>query len=89
MDRPIPRQRQGGRQATARAGRGKSRPQRWHPLPNCKQAPVANQVILGSWMVDIRQEGCSQISSPEETHSTPEKVLPLCTQETKWLGWGR
>ena len=33
------------------------------------------------------------VSSPEETHSTPEMVLPLRTQETEWLGqthrsWG-
>ena len=26
--------------------------------------PVANQVFLGSWMVDICQEGCSQRSAP-------------------------
>ena len=40
--------------------------------------PVANQVFLVSWTVDIHQE----VSSPEETHSTPETVLLLHTQET-------
>ena len=29
-----------------------------------------------------------EISSPEETHVTPETALPLCTQETEQLGWG-
>ena len=52
--------------------------------------PVANQVFLGSWMADIHQEGCSpEISSPEETHSTPEMVLSRHTQETVQLGPGR
>jgi len=40
--------------------------------------PVANQVFLVSWTVDIHQE----VSSPEETHSTPEIALLLHTQET-------
>ena len=51
---------------------------------------VANQVFLGSWTVDIHQEGCrSEISSPEETHSIPEMVLLLHTQETEGLGMQR
>ena len=41
--------------------------------------PVANQVFLGSWMVDIHQP---KISSPEETNGTPETVLLQHTQET-------
>ena len=36
---PLPNQRQGGRRATVRASKGQSQPQRWHPLPNCKQTP--------------------------------------------------
>ena len=37
--------------------------------------PVANQAFLGSWTVDIHQEGRSQRS--EETHGTPETALLL------------
>ena len=31
--------------------------------------PVANQVFLGSWTVDICQEGCSQRSAPQRRHT--------------------
>ena len=31
--------------------------------------PVANQVFLGSWTVDIHQEGCSQRSAPQRRHT--------------------
>ena len=41
--------------------------------------PVANQVFLGSWTVDIHQEGRSQRSAPQRRHGTPEMVLPLRT----------
>ena len=75
------------------AGRQAGNSQSWKArgilYQTVNRLPVANQVILGSWMVDIRQEGCGQISSPEETHSTPEKVLPLCTRETKQPRQGR
>ena len=30
--------------------------------------PVANYVFMGSWMVDIRQEGCSLRSAPQRRH---------------------
>ena len=68
MDRPIPYERQRGRRVTARAGKGQSRPQRQHPPPNCKQAPSCSQVFLGSWTLDICQEGCSQRSAPQRRH---------------------
>ena len=52
--------------------------------------PVANQVFLGSWMVDICHGGWQpEISSPKETHDTLETALPLHTQETEQLGWWR
>ena len=51
--------------------------------------PVTNQ-DLGFWMVDICWEGQQpEISSPEETHSTPEKAHLLYTQKTEQLGQGR
>ena len=31
--------------------------------------PVANQVFLGSWTVDVSQEGCSQRSAPQRKHT--------------------
>ena len=31
--------------------------------------PVANQVFLGSWMVDICQEGCSLRSARQRRHT--------------------
>ena len=38
--------------------------------------PVANQIFLGSWMVDICQESHSlEIGSSGQTYSTPEKLL--------------
>ena len=74
---PSPHWRQRGRWAKPEPeSKGQSRPQRWHPSPNCEQASVAYQVFLGSWMVDICQEGHSlEIGSPMQTYSTPEKLL--------------
>ena len=44
---------------------------------------VGNQDILGFWTVDIPLGGSQpEISSAEETHSTPEKVRQLYTQKT-------
>ena len=44
-------------------------------------------------MVNIHQEveirTQPEISSPEETHGTPEKAHQLYTQKTEQLGWGR
>ena len=60
-----------------------------HHLPNCKQASLLTKT---SWDLDSRHPpGGSQpeISSPEETHSTPEKVSQLYTQKTKRQGQGR
>ena len=31
--------------------------------------PVASQVFLGSWMVDIQQEGLRQRSAPQRRHT--------------------
>ena len=35
---------------------------------NVSRLPVANHVFLGSWMVDIRQEGRTQRSAPQRRH---------------------
>ena len=47
---------------------------------------VINHVFLGSWMVDICQEGCSLRSARGDTRHTWDGAH---TQETKWLGPGR
>ena len=49
--------------------------------------PVANHILLRSWMVDICQE--PEMGSPEETHGTPEMVLSRYTWETERPGPGR
>ena len=51
--------------------------------------PVTNEVFLGSWTVDICQEGHSQRLAAQRRHGTPETALPLHTQETEGLGPGR
>ena len=82
MDWHIPHQRQagGGSQSQKRAIAAQR-----HPLPNCRQTSLLTKT---SW--DSRRlTSTGRISSPEETHSTPEKVCPLYTQKTEWLGWGR
>ena len=51
--------------------------------------PLANHIFLGSWMVDICQEGRSLRSSPQRRHGTPEMVLLQRTQDTNRPGLGR
>ena len=41
--------------------------------------PIANQVFLGSWMVDIYQEGCSQRSAPQKRHMAHLRQRCHCT----------
>ena len=45
--------------------RGKLSPRDGIPYQTASRLPVAYQVFLGSWTVDIRQEGCSQRSEPQ------------------------
>ena len=48
--------------------------------------PVANQVFLGSWMVDICQEGRSQRSAPQRRHMAHLRQCSRCTPR-KPSGW--
>ena len=78
-----------GRQQPELEGEGQSQLQRWHPLTNCEQAPSYQRslpAILDGWHLPGGSQ--SEISSPEETHGTPEMVLPLHTRETEGLGRG-
>ena len=71
--RPLShRRRQRGRQVTARAGRQWatpfSAPETSILYQTVSRLPVANQVFLGSWTVDICQEGHSLRSAPQRKH---------------------
>ena len=48
--------------------RGKLSPRDGIPYRTASRLPVANQVFLGSWMVDIHQEVCNQRSAPHRRH---------------------
>ena len=67
-------------------GKGQSRPQRWHPPPNVSRPSVANHVFLGSWMVDICQEGHSLRSAPQRRHMAH---LRRCSPGWGWGGRNR
>ena len=81
---PLPKTGRGGQPEPEGA---MAAPER-HPLPNWKQASLLR--LLG--ILDGQHPlGGSQpeISSPEETHGTPEKVHWLYTQKTERQGRGR
>ena len=48
--------------------------------------PVANQDFLGSWMVDILQEGHSQRSAPQRRHMAHLRQHSCCAPR-KPSGW--
>ena len=65
-------------------------PQRHHLPPNCEQVPSSSPRFPGI-LNSSHQPGVSQpeISSPEETHGTPETVPVRYTWETQRPGEGR
>ena len=81
---PLP---EAGRQAGASQSwkeRGKLGP---IPYQTARRLAVTNQVFLGSWTVDIHQEGRSQRSAPQKRHTAHLRRSYM--QKTKWLGPGR
>ena len=78
---------------TSRPRVGKPEPERGNRGPReasstkLQTGSVANQEFLGFCTVDIRPQ--PEISSPEETHGTPQKARPLYTQKTEQLGQRR
>ena len=50
--------------------------------------PVANQIFLGPWTVDICQEGCSQRSAPQRRHMAHLRQRSHCAPR-KLRGWDR
>ena len=70
MDRPIPptkAERQAGDSQSWKA-RDNLGPRDGIIHQTVSRIPVANQVFLGSWTVDICQEGRSQRSAPQGRH---------------------
>ena len=69
VDWSIPHWRQRGRRTTARARRlGAILAPEMASSTKLSRLPVANQVFLGSWMVDICQEGHSQRTASQRRH---------------------
>ena len=91
VEAPPPHQRQRGRHATdsqsckARVSSNLS-PRDWLPPPTLSRLLVANHVFLGSWTVDICQEGCSLRSAPQRSHMAH---LKWCSHCIPWKpnGW--
>ena len=46
--------------------------------PRASKLPVAHQVFLGSWTVDIHQEGRSQRSAPQRRHRAHLRRCSCC-----------
>ena len=70
--RPAHPQPEAGRQAgnsQNQKARGKLGPRDGILYQTASRLPVANQVFVGSWMADIRQEGHSQRSAPQRRHT--------------------
>ena len=80
-------------EAGRQAGDGQSQKQRdklgprgGTPFHTVSRLPAANQVFLGSWMVDIRQEGRSQRSAPQRGHTALLGWRSHCVPR-KLSGW--
>ena len=63
----------------ARARKGQTRPSDSIPYQTASRLLVANQVFLGSWTVDICQEGPSQRSSLKRRHTAHLRQSFHCT----------
>ena len=89
MEPSLPRGREAGEPQSEPEGKGLLQSWLQRP-PNCDQAPSCKTCLPGNLEV-WRLPGVSQpeISSPEETHGTPETVLSWHTGETEWTGLGR
>ena len=73
----------------SRKARGKLGPRDGIPCQTASRLPVANQVFLGSWTVDICQEGRSQRSAPQKRYTAHLSWRSRCAQDTELAGTGR
>ena len=88
-DRPIiPRWKQGAGGAAARAVKGQTQPQRWHPLPNCEQAPSCQPSLSG--ILDRWQTpgGSAKRSAPQNRHTAHLRQHSHCRKPSSWDGGG-
>ena len=88
MDLPIPLlvvERQAGDSQSWNA-RGKLGPRDSILYQTVSRLPVANQVFLGSWTVDICQEGCSKRSAPQRRNTAHQRRC-FCGAPRKLGGW--
>ena len=84
---PPETERQAGDSQSLKA-RGKLGPRNGILHQTASRLPVANQVFLGSWTVDIFQEGHSQRSAPHRRHTEDLRWHSCCTTR-KPSGWDR
>ena len=68
--------------------RGKLSPRDSIPYQTVSRLPVANQVFLGFWMVDIHQEGHRKRSAPQKRHTEHLRRHAHCTPR-KPSSWDR
>ena len=80
MDWPIPppeAERQAGDSQSQKA-RGNLSPRDSILHQTVSRLPVANQVFLGSWVVDVHQEDHSQRSASQKRHTAHLRQCSLC-----------
>ena len=68
--------REAGWQQPEPEGEGQSQPRYGILYQTVRRLPVANQVFLGSWMVDVHQEGHRQRSAPQRRHTAHLRWCP-------------
>jgi len=70
--------------------RGKLSPRDGILYQTASRLPVANQVFLGSWTVDICQKGCRQRLAPQRRQMEHLKWCPHCASRklSSWDGGG-
>ena len=73
------RGREAGRRQPEAEGKGQSQPQRQILHQIVSRLPVAKQVFLGSWMVDIHQEVQGLRSAPQRRHLAYLRRCSRCT----------
>ena len=90
MDQPIP-----PLEAERQAGESQSWKARGNLSPRdivhqtVSRLPVANQVFLGSWTVDIHQEGHRQRLNPQKRHMVHLDGAPTAHPGNQRTGTGR
>ena len=75
-------------ESQSRRVRGNLRPREGILYQTARRLPVANQVCLGSWMVEICQEDCSQRSAPQRRHRAHLRRHSHCAPGNQAAGTG-